>query len=79
MKRVLGAMAVGGLLGGVILTGTAGADPVRDRFNGRNCHGVATAGFASNDPEGIGNFVGGLNVRGLQLTTRAVCESLGTT
>ena len=52
--------------------GTASADPVKSQ--GRGCHGGLVSSFASAEPEGVGNFVGGRNVRGFQQFVREVCE-----
>jgi hypothetical protein len=49
------------------------ADPVNQPFTGRTCHGYIVAGFASAEPEGVGNNMGGQNVREAQASLRTFC------
>jgi hypothetical protein len=56
------------------LGGTAAADPVNQPITASNCRGVFVAGFASFDPEGVGNFLGGQNVRSFQEFVESFCS-----
>jgi hypothetical protein len=39
-----------------------------------NCHGSSISSFATEEPQGVGNFVGGQNVQGFQQSIRYGCS-----
>ena len=77
-KLLIAALLTAGLMGA--MAGTAGADPVNQPLNENNCHGFVLAHIASAEPEGVGNFLGGQEVREFQEVGRAKqdpCPRLG--
>jgi len=68
-------VATAGLIGAGGLPGPAAAAPVNQPSNGANCHGASLAQFASAEPQGVGNTVGGQGVQTLQLAIKAQCAS----
>lgn len=61
---------------GMILAVTAGpaaADPVRQPFTDENCRGFVVSHFASAEPDGVGNTLGGARVQSFQDVVRGLC------
>jgi hypothetical protein len=75
MRRIISLVVVALLMLAMIAVSAvpALADPVNQPFTGRNCHGFIVAHSASQDPEGVGNFIGGQNVREAQEELRTFC------
>ena len=68
MRRILLVLSVTlGMAAMVVVTAAAAfADPVNQPLNENNCHGHLIGDYAAYEPEGIGNVLGGKNVKAFQ-------------
>ncbi len=76
MKRIVMMQTVALVMAAMMVASAlpALADPVNQPSTEHNCHGALVARFASGEPEGVGNFVGGQNVKEVQQSFRHQCE-----
>jgi hypothetical protein len=77
MKRIVSLVVVALVMLAIIAVAavSALADPVKlQPSTEKNCHGAVVAGFASRDPEGIGNIENVQSVKETQQSFREQCE-----